>query len=64
MSEDFAEKQLRDAILGKRKAEADAHWEESIARLEKIAERNPAFAKFFDEFCAEQERLLRDKDEG
>jgi hypothetical protein len=64
MGEDFAEKQLRDAILGVNKAKFDAEWDAFIARLEKMAERNPKFAKWFDEFCAEQERLLRDRDEG
>lgn len=57
--DDFA---LKAAFASGDEAAVDREWHIWIAKLEALAEKNPPFVKWFDEFCKDQERFFRWED--
>ncbi len=51
--------ELKKAFASGDDAAVDREWNKWIAKLEARAARGAIFAKHFDEFCANQEKLLR-----
>ncbi len=56
---DIDDTALRAAFASGDEEAVDREWNKWIAKLEALAEKNPAFGAWFREFCTEQERLLR-----
>lgn len=50
---------LKQAFASGDEAAVDREWNIWIAKLEAKAAIDPAFAKWFEDFSADQERLLR-----
>ena len=57
--DDIDDTELKKAFASGDEAAVDREWHKWIAKLEAKAARDPVFAKWFEEFCAEQERQLR-----
>ena len=57
--EDVFSPELKAALDRGDQEAVDREWPKWIAKLEAIAAENPAFAKWFDKFCKDQERLMR-----
>jgi len=56
---DIDDSALKAAFASGDEAAVDREFKKWIAKLEAMAEKNPAFAKWYDSFCKDQERLLR-----
>ncbi len=63
MPKDIDDTALRAAFASGDEAAVDREWDIWIAKLEAKAAADPEFAKWFEDFRKDQERLLRWDDE-